>query len=115
MKYDNDPLMFINTVNTKNKLNGQYIYDSRKDNKNFYKEIIKEENVVDSKLLNKLTNMIKQYEDNQVVIVKVKLKDEDIICIPFAIQDGRLFARKTNSEEIIVDIAKIVSVEKIHI
>ena len=107
MKYDNDPLMFINTVNTKNKLNGQYIYDSRKDNKNFYEEIIKEENVVDRKLLNKLTNMIKQYEDNQVVIVKV--------CIPFAIQDGRLFARKTNSEEIIVDIAKIVSVEKIHI
>ena len=76
MKYDNDPLMFINTVNTKNKLNGQYIYDSRKDNKNFYEEILKEENInYDIEILNNRLEEI-DTEAEKYKTLKNSIKDD---------------------------------------
>ena len=117
MKYNNEPLMFINTVNTKNKLNGQTVYDSRKETKSIEEEIgfKKENETLNLDILSKLENMVKQYDENIVIICKIKLTNETIICIPMAIKEGRLLARKIDSEQINIDLNQIIAVEKIRV
>ena len=53
------------------------------------------------------------YDENLVIICKIKLTNETIICIPMAIKEGRLLARKINSEQISIDLNQIIGVEKI--
>ena len=72
---ENDPLMFIQTVNNlNNSVNNQVVFDSKKV-KNSTNFIVKETNEINNELKEKLEKLVKCYNSNIIVGVKVILKD----------------------------------------
>lgn len=72
---ENDPLMFIQTVNNlNNSVNNQVVFDSKKV-KNSTNFIVKETNEINNELKEKLEKLVKCYNSNINVGVKVILKD----------------------------------------
>ena len=73
---ENDPLMFIQTVNNlNNSVNNQVVFDSKKvrNSTNF---VDKKINDISNELKEKLEKLVKCYNSNINVYVKVILKDE---------------------------------------